>query len=131
MVAISGRLSDGTITSHLVNWLSPFKERTVVVTGESGTLVADTLGSDLTFYANGEVPSQWSEIATLRGVTEGDVVRYAISKPEPLMSELCAFRDAVRGVSADLVTMDQGVEIVRVAEAVLESASSGLAVELE
>lgn len=128
MVAISGRLSDGTITSHLVNWLSPFKERTVVVTGESGALVADTLSADLTFYANGDVPSAWSEMATLRGVTEGDVVRYAIAKPEPLMSELSAFRDAARGLPSDIVTMQQGVNVVRVAEAVLESVSTGSAV---
>lgn len=130
MVSISGRLTDGTITSHLVNWLSPFKERTVVVTGESGSLVADTLSADLTFYANGDVPSTWSEIASLRGVTEGDVVRYAIAKPEPLLSELTAFRDAVRGADSDIVTMEQGVEVVRVAEAVLDSVASGSAITL-
>ncbi|MGO2774412.1 MAG: Gfo/Idh/MocA family protein, partial [Brachybacterium tyrofermentans] len=36
MVSVTGRLEDGTITNHLVNWLSPFKERVTVVTGEKG-----------------------------------------------------------------------------------------------
>ena len=43
MVSVTGRLEDGTITNHLVNWLTPFKERVTVVTGEKGALIADTL----------------------------------------------------------------------------------------
>ena len=29
-----GQLEDGTVTSHLVNWLSPMKERVTIVTGD-------------------------------------------------------------------------------------------------
>src|SRR5699024_4182155 len=54
MVSVAGCLADGTITNHMVNWLSPFKERMTVVTGQDGALVADTLNADLTFHANGE-----------------------------------------------------------------------------
>ena len=53
LVAISGLLEGGIVASHLVHWLSSFKERTTAVTGELGTSVADTLTADLTFYANG------------------------------------------------------------------------------
>ena len=59
LVAVVGLLDDGTVTNHLVNWLSPMKERVTIVTGEKGTFVADTLTADLTFYANGTVPTQW------------------------------------------------------------------------
>lgn len=121
MVAICGALADGTVASHLVNWLSPFKERQVTVTGEGGALVADTLTGDLTFYANGLVPSEWSDIAAFRGVSEGDVLRYAIPKLEPLVVQHEAFRDAVLGKQASLVSMDSGTEVVRVSDAVLES----------
>ena len=55
----SGSLDDGTVTSHLVNWLSPMKERVTIVTGEKGAFVADTLTADLTFHANGTVPTEW------------------------------------------------------------------------
>ncbi len=44
---------------HLVNWLSPFKERVTVVSGERGCFVADTLTADLTFHANGIAPVVW------------------------------------------------------------------------
>lgn len=122
LVAFIGRLKDGTITSHLVNWLSPLKERVTILTGEKGAFVADTLTADLTFYANGTVSSGWDEIAMFRGVSEGDVIRYAISKHEPLRMEHENFRDAVLGKDSDIVTMQQGLATVVVAEAIIESA---------
>lgn len=130
LVAVVGQLSDGTVTSHLVNWLSPFKERVTVITGEKGAFVADTLNADLTFHANATVASQWEDIARFRGVSEGDVIRYAISKPEPLRTEHEAFRDAVLGKPADIVTMRQGLATVAVAEAVIESATTGHTISL-
>ena len=131
LVAFVGRLANGIVTSHVVNWLSPMKERVTTITGERGAFVADTLSADLTFYANGSVATQWDDVAQFRGVSEGDVVRYAISKPEPLRVEHEAFRDAVLGKLSDIVTMRQGVRTVRVAEAVLEAADTGQTVTLE
>ena len=130
LVAVVGQLSDGTVTSHLVNWLSPLKERVTIVTGEKGAFVADTLTADLTFFANGVVPTEWDAIAKFRGVSEGDMVRYAIAKPEPLRVEYEAFRDAVLGKDSDIVTMRQGLATVAVAEAVLRSAATGTTVDV-
>jgi UDP-N-acetylglucosamine 3-dehydrogenase len=127
MVAAIGELRNGIITNHLVNWLTPFKERLTMVTGERGTLVADTLTADLTYYANASVVTEWDSVAAFRGVSEGDVVRYAIAKPEPLRSEHEAFRDAVLGLpgaTERIVTMEQGLATVAVAEAMLQSATS-------
>lgn len=125
LVTVVGELASGVVTSHTVNWLSPFKERRTVISGERGALVADTLTADLTFYANGSVESEWEDMAMFRGVSEGDVVRFAIPKPEPLRSEHEAFRDAVLGLDSDIVTMREGLATVAVAEAILESASTG------
>lgn len=130
LIAVVGSLADGTVTNHLVNWLSPLKERVTVITGELGAFVADTLVADLTFYANGLIPTTWSDIARFRGVSEGDVVRYAIPKPEPLLVEHEAFRDALLGKEADIVTLRQGLTTVAVAQAMLESARTGTTVEL-
>lgn len=130
LVAFVGGLDGGIIATHLVNWLSPLKERSTVVTGELGTLVADTLTADLTYYANGTAETTWESLAGFRGMTEGDMVRYALGKREPLLVEHEAFRDAVLGVSSDIVTMAEGLATVRVAEAVLESAASGRTVAL-
>lgn len=117
LVIAVGTLSKGTIVTHTVNWLSPFKERTTVVTGEKGTLVADTLTADLTYFENGTTKSPWDGVSSFRGVTEGDVTRFALEKKEPLQSEHEAFRDAVlTGDTSAIVTLAEGTEVVVVAE---------------
>jgi UDP-N-acetylglucosamine 3-dehydrogenase len=122
LVSAVGQLADGTVVNHLVNWLSPFKERVTVVTGERGAFVCDTLTADITFYENGNQIESWGDVANFRGVSEGNVTRFAIAKPEPLRVEHENFRDAVLGKPSDIVTMRQGLKTVQVAEMMLESA---------
>lgn len=131
MVAVTAELSDGVIASHLVNWLSPQKERTTVVTGERGALIADTLTADLTFHANGAIPLEWESQRNFRGVSEGDVTRFALARREPLLVEHEKFRDAVvSGDASQIVDLDQGVRIVEVSEAILDSAATNTTVTL-
>ena len=124
LVAAVAALANGTVVNHLVNWLSPLKERVMVVSGEHGSFVADTVAADLTWYANGAAPVEWASMRSFRGVVQGDVVRFAIPKPEPLMLELSAFRDAVLGRSDDVVTMREASEVVEVAAALQRAATS-------
>ena len=125
LVAITGTLANGTVTNHLVNWLSPMKERVTVITGERGALVADTLTADLTFFENGVVPLGWPVLESFRGVSEGNMTRYAFPKPEPLAVEHERFRDAVLGKGADFIPFAAGARTVAVAQAVLESSRTG------
>jgi predicted dehydrogenase len=122
MVAATGKLANGTITNHLVNWLSPMKERVTVVTGEKGAYIADTLTADLTFYANGVVDTEWDSVANFRGVSEGDVTRFAIAKREPLRTEHERFRDAVLGKTSEIVTLQEAQNTLRTAENLLRTA---------
>ena len=132
LVAVVGSLADGTVTNHLVNWLSPLKERVTIITGERGTYVADTLTADLTFYANGSVPTTWGDLQQFRGVSEGDMVRYAIAKPEPLRVEHETFRDRLLGGGdADIVSLEHGLVTLAVAEAMITSAATGTTVHIE
>ncbi len=117
-----GRLSSGAVVTISVNWLTPTKRRTVTVLGERGALVADLLSADLTFFTNAQVPTEWDEMARLRGVAEGDMVRYALRKQEPLQAELESFRDAVLGdPQAEIVTLDEGLAVMAAANRILES----------
>lgn len=117
MLVAVGTLSGGTVTSHTVNWLTPFKERTTIITGEKGALVADTLTADLTLYRNGQADDAWERLAAFRGVSEGDVTRFALVRKEPLLAEHEAFRDAVlTGDRSGIVTLDEGTNVVRIAE---------------
>jgi predicted dehydrogenase len=130
MVAVVGDLEGGLVSDHLVNWLSPFKERLTVVTGTAGCFVADTLQASLHFYKNGEVDDEWEALRVFRGVSEGDATRYALRRREPLQVEHEAFRDAVLGRDASIVTLAEGTHVVQVAEAILQSAASGETIQV-
>ncbi len=132
MVSATCTLTGGLMSNHLVNWLTPTKERRTIVTGEKGMFVADTLTADLTFYANGTVSTEWDDIANFRGVAEGDVTRFAFSKKEPLKTEHENFRDAVLGKEdADVVTLEQGATVVRVCEAMIESSKTNQFIQID
>ena len=122
LVMATGRLGNDIVVSFTVNWLTPVKRRSVSVLGEKGAFVADLLSGDLSFYANAEVSSQWDTLAQMRGVSEGDMIRYAFAKREPLAVEHEAFRAAIaNGEAEGVVSLDQGVKILEVAEAMIGS----------
>jgi predicted dehydrogenase len=121
LVAIVAQLKNGIVANHLVNWLSPLKERKTIITGERGTYVVDTLTSDLTFYANGTVRVSQAGIAHFKGVSQGDIHIYSFHKPEPLRLEHENFRDAVLGMDASIVTLSDGAKTVSVAAGALKS----------
>lgn len=130
MVVATGRLANGIIVSHIVNWLSPMKIRETVAIGEKGAFIANTLTSDLTFVANGDVRSDWDAASSFRGVSEGDSIRYALARREPLLVEQENFRDALWGRPAQVVSMEEGVHTLRVVEAILASGASGATISL-
>ncbi len=122
LVLATGRLQSGLAFSITVDWLTPTKIRRMRILGDRGMLVADTLTSDLVFHENGSVTSEWDSSQALRGVAEGNSTRYALNRREPLLVELEAFCDFVRGEESAAVTLAEGLQTVRCAERVLESA---------
>jgi predicted dehydrogenase len=132
LVLATGALRSGAAFSIAVDWVSPAKVRRTRVLGERGMLEADTLTGDLYFYENAEVRVVWDTSQQFRGVSEGNVTRYALQRDEPLRLELEAFLDHLQdGTDADVVSLAQGAAIVRAAEAVLESASAGQTIHLD
>lgn len=120
LVVATGRLENDIVASMNVNWLTPVKRRTVSVLGEKGSFVADLLTGDLFFYANADVSSEWDRLAQLKGVSEGDMIRYAFPKREPLAVEHLAFREAIaQGEAEGVVTLDEGVHILEIAEQII------------
>jgi UDP-N-acetylglucosamine 3-dehydrogenase len=128
LLAVVGRVDDGIVVSTQVNWLNPTKQRQVSVLGERGCLTADTLTADLTYYANGVVRGEWEAISKFRGVSEGDVIRYAIPKPEPLRIEIEAFRDAVLEQGEPVMPLRDGLRVLEIADAVSMAASTSQAI---
>ena len=128
LVTASGKLENGVLVNHLVNWLTPYKERETVVLGEKGALVAETVMGDLTFYANGTEELGWDQIRNFRGVSEGEITRYALKKREPLAVEHEHFRDAILGTGSEHVSMREALDTMKVVQGILDSAATGTSI---
>ena len=112
-----GTLGNGSLVSHLVNWVSPTKERVTSVLGEKGMLVADTLSVDLYFFEKGSQPTNWDGISIFKGTSEGATHKFELAKNEPLVNEHLAFQKAiVDNDPGGLATLDEGLEVLKVAE---------------
>jgi UDP-N-acetylglucosamine 3-dehydrogenase len=131
LVLACGALESGASFSLAVDWVSPRKVRRTRVLGERGMLEADTLNADLYFYENAEVGIVWSAAQQFRGVSEGNVTRYALQRREPLAVEHEAFLNLVSDrPGAAMVSLEEGAEIVTAADAVLRSARDRDTVQL-
>lgn len=117
------RLSDGTIGTLTINWLTPTKIRELYVTGEKGMFRVDYLTQDLYFFENATADNgSWHTIEVLRGVvSEGRMIRYVIPKKEPLRAELEAFVEAVQGKADVAVTGTDGLRALTLAQAMVNS----------
>jgi predicted dehydrogenase len=125
LVSVSGKMKNGIVVSHIVNWLSPQKERKTIITGEKGSLVIDTLMSTITMIENGNFHLDWNDLANFNGVTEGNIIQYSIKNKEPLKSEHESFRDYLNNLDSLIVTLEEAAKNVLVAEVILKSAEDG------
>lgn len=125
IVSITAMLEGGVIANHIIDWLSPNKIRETRILGEKGCLIADTLNIKLALYPNALYnPNKFY------GVVDGDITYYKLDKKEPLVGEHEAFRDYILGNSNNVATIESGIEVLKVCEAVLKSASTGNSVRL-
>jgi predicted dehydrogenase len=116
------RFPEGVVGSLEINWLTPTKIREVLVLGECGMFRVDDLVQDLYFYENAQAGSDLPmSLKTLKGVSEGSMVRFALQRFEPLKAELQAFLKAVRGEAPVAVTGEDGLEALRLSLALVES----------
>jgi predicted dehydrogenase len=118
----------GAIASLDVNWRAPRRVRDLVVLGEDGLLVLDYAAQTLDLY-RGE--HAWTRPAASPGwspATGGEGMRIPVAPAEPLKQELEAFLTAVRRGTAMPVTADDALAALAVADALTESARSGLPV---
>jgi predicted dehydrogenase len=130
LVSIVGRAQGGAVLNFEINWLSPRKVRETVVIGEGGMFVADSLTQDLFLFENNWEEGSWRLLQTLRGVSEGNMVRFALHRVEPLRAELEAFVESVTRGAPPACTLDDGIQALRLAEATLRSARDGVPVSL-
>lgn len=120
--------SAGPIALLEANWLTPAKERSLRVLCERGMYVVDYLAQTLTFYENHAATAREGHPAS---VTEGPMTRYPIAYREPLRAELQAFLLAVARGEPPPVTAFDGIEALRIADALVRSAALGQPIAFE
>ena len=80
--------------------------------------------SELTYYENGANYVANSQVAFFKGVSQGEIIKYAFDKYEPLRAEHENFRDFILGKSENIVTLETAAKTVQIAEAIVESAKT-------
>jgi len=116
------RFTNGVIGVLVENWLSPVKVRDVIVNGERGMFLADFITQDLYFYENNYTASGWESLQVFRGMAEGNMIRYRLTRAEPLRLELEAFVQAVVNREPFPVSGEDGLRAIRLAQRLADCA---------
>ena len=124
-VFINAKLANGIVVSHEINWISPVKERKTIVTGSQGSMIIDTLTSDLTIYEHPDTALENNFLAQLKGTSQGNMYSPSFKKTEALVSEHETFRDYVLNKSNNIVSLDSALDTLLIAEAVIDSLATG------
>lgn len=119
------RFPDGVIGTLATNWLTPTKVRGITILGERGMFKVDDLTQDLYFYANDQTEGEmWGALRTLKGVSEGKMIRYAIKREEPLRAELRSFISALNQNMPVPINGQDGLDALCLAMDLIHSAKT-------
>ncbi|RLG14620.1 MAG: gfo/Idh/MocA family oxidoreductase [Candidatus Nanohalarchaeota archaeon] len=116
------RFKNGTVGTLNINWLTPTKVRKLHVLGEKGLFIVDYLSQDLYFYENNEIKKDFNYADLVKGVSEGNMIKYKVDKIEPLESELKSFIHCVSDGSKPSVSGEDGKKALFYAQKIAESA---------
>jgi len=125
------RFPEGITGALEINWLTPTKIRETMVLGEKGMFRVDDLMQNLFFYENSQAAGDlWSPLRTIRGVSEGSMTRYALTRREPLKAELKAFLDSIENGEEVPIKGEDGLQALRISLALVESGITHQVVEV-
>ena len=122
------RTTNGTIGTLNINWMTPTKVRELTIIGAKGMYLVNYLTQDLYFYENDAVAGNWSSLDVLRGVGEGNVTQFKLSRQEPLRAQLMTFVQAVAEDKPPLVSGSDGLKALAWAQATVKSGLEGIPV---
>ena len=124
------RFADGLVGLLDVNWLTPEKQRRLVVLGEEGMFQVDYLTQRLTF-TRGRADLDPTYLGGYAPTFPGETTGLPVEPAEPLARQLDAFLSTVRDGLPPLVSGEEGLWAVLLADLLLESAATGRAIDLE
>ena len=108
------RFANGTVAQIEANWLTPIKQRELILLGEHGMLSLDYIARTLIFYSH-----------TDNGESIGEPISIPDARIEPLHAELAAFLRAAQRLEPPAISAGAGIAALRVAEALVEAGQAG------
>ncbi|PKQ28289.1 MAG: gfo/Idh/MocA family oxidoreductase [Candidatus Anoxymicrobium japonicum] len=114
------KFENGAVGVLDINWLTPTKIRELSILGERGMFHVNYLTQELYFYEN-NYANGWEGMVALMGVSEGRITKYELRRREPLVEELTDFVSAVTDGRESLVTGEEGMRAVYLADKLVTS----------
>jgi UDP-N-acetylglucosamine 3-dehydrogenase len=123
------KFDNETICNLNINWVTPTKIRKLYITGEKGMFIVDYLSQDLYFYENKDLINGENYNYLVKGVSEGNMVKYAINRKEPLRAELEHFVTCVEDDEKPLVSGKDGLKALEIAINIIKSANENIIIK--
>ncbi|MBI2653370.1 Gfo/Idh/MocA family oxidoreductase [Candidatus Woesearchaeota archaeon] len=118
------RFDNGILGVINANWLTPKKVREIAVTGEKGMFVANYLTQELYFHENDFIRKNVNYKSYSMTILEGRTIKLKMENKEPLRNELEAFAGCILKNKEPLVTGNDGLEALRIAQKFIESSKA-------
>jgi len=112
------RLDDESMALLEANWMTPAKVRQISVLGQQGMLVVDYLTQDLMLYEHPTRATEWDQLAGIRGGGEGNMIRFALDRREPLRVQWEQFLAALRAGEPAPISGHDGLAALSTAHAI-------------
>ncbi len=125
------KFENGTVGVLDINWLTPRKIRELTLIGERGMFQVNYLTQELHFIENGEITDHWDGLVALMGVSEGRHIKYELQRREPLRLELEHFAQAILEDVPPLISPEEALRAVYLAEKLLESGQRHTIIRLD
>jgi predicted dehydrogenase len=113
-----------------VNWLTPEKQRRIVVLGAEGMFQVDYLSQSLTF-TRGAATLAPTYLDGYAPTFAGETVTLPVRPAEPLRRQLDAFFGAVRSGGPAAITGAEGLWALKLANTLLDSAAQRRPIDIE
>ncbi len=111
-----------------VNWLTPHKVRTLSITCSNDYIEVDYITQSLVVTSSQLIEYDVGNLFDIP--LEHNIRKFSVKRQEPLKREMRDFMDSMDGKKEPLITGEDGIESMRVAEAASRSLKEGSEIEL-
>jgi UDP-N-acetylglucosamine 3-dehydrogenase len=129
------KISDTIKGSSEFSWVSPRRIREIKIHGTKGIIVGDYTQQGVWFYENADFVegtfTDYQSIVLGGSISEGKVIKFPISKFEPLKNELIHFVNCVKNKKKPLVTVEEAMETLKIASLMFKSGKEDKIIEVD